>query len=72
MVGWRTEELKQDKFTGRDDDRCVEYERDWRFLLDQDVLTDWDREELEHVLIDKFLSDTERRKIKHVLGEEDD
>lgn len=64
--------MKQDKFTGRDDDRCVGYDRDWRHLLDQEILTDRDREELEHVLTDKFLSDTERRKIKHALGVEDD
>ncbi len=72
MVGWRTEELKQDKFTGRDDDQKIEdYDRDWRHLLDQEILTDHDREELERILTDKFLSNTEIRKIKHALGEED-
>lgn len=72
MSGWRDNELRQDRFTGRDDDRCVEYDRDWRHLLESEVISDFARNELERVLATKFLSETETRMIKHVLGDKED
>ncbi|MHC4188391.1 MAG: hypothetical protein ACYSUB_01725 [Planctomycetota bacterium] len=71
MTGWRDNELRQNRFTGRDDDKCADYDRDWRHLLRNNILTDQDREELCRVLAQKFLSDTDRGQIKRALGEEE-
>lgn len=70
MLGWKDNDLKRNKFIGRDDDECVEYDRDWCYLLDQEVLTELDKDELKRILAQKSLNEREIKKIKHALGEE--
>lgn len=72
MVGWRDSELRQNKFTGRNDDCCLEHDRDWRHLIGQELISDYDRDELHRVLAEKFLSETEKRMILRALDEDND
>jgi hypothetical protein len=70
MGAWRDEELRQDRFTGRDDDQCWLCDRDWSFLLEQKTLSECDREELHRVLAQIHLSEAEVLKIKLALSDE--
>lgn len=69
MGGWRDHELRLNRFTGRNDDLCTSYDRDWRYLINQETINEFDREELRRILAERFLSDTEIRMIKRVLGD---